>query len=185
MNREERTVFLGILTPIVYGSWVLLDKGSFIFPFPLNELIFFIITSQFLLWNFKVDKFKYVSFFLTALFGLLSSDFFWTLFIDGKSYEQIMLGPLTDIFKLIHLFGIGACLIIEIRTNSRYKSPITICVLSILLAGIISSNQLLILISIAIVLALSLSKRPIRASILLLSLYTILEVGKLLMFQLS
>jgi hypothetical protein len=184
MNREERTVFLGVLTPIVFGSWIFFDKGSFIFPFPLNELLFFSITLQFLIWNIKIDKFKYSMFFLTALFGLLSSDFFWTLFFDGESYEQIMLGPLTDVFKLIHLLGIGVCLTLEIQTNLRYKLLLSICISAILLLGVITSNQIPILISITFTLVFSLSKRPFAPTFLLLGLYGILEVGKLLMLQL-
>jgi hypothetical protein len=184
MNREEKTVFLGILIPIVYGSWVFLDKGTFIFPFPLNELIFFTITLQFLLWNLKSDKIKYGLFLLTALFGLVSSDFFWTIFFDGKSYEQLMLSPLTDLFKLIQLVGLGVCLTLEIKNDSRYKLLLFICIPALFLVGIFFSNQILILISVISTLVFSNFKRPIAPSTLLLSLFTILEVGKLLMFQL-
>jgi hypothetical protein len=184
MNREEKTVFLGTLTPIVYGSWVFLDKGTFIFPFPLNEPIFLIISLQFLIWHLKSDKIKYSLFFLTALFGLIASDFFWTIFFDGKTYEQLMLSPLTDLFKLIQLVGLGVSLIFEIKNDSRYKLLLFICIPGLFLIGIFFSNQILILISIIITLIFSDFKRPIAPSTLLLSLFTILEVGKLLMFQL-
>ena len=184
MNREEKTVFLGTLIPIVYGSWVFLDKGTFIFPFPLNEPIFLIISFQFLIWHLKSDKIKYGLFFLTALFGLIASDFFWTIFFDGKTYEQLMLSPLTDLFKLIQLVGLGVSLIFEIKNDSRYKLLLFICIPGLFLIGIFFSNQILILISIIITLIFSDIKRPIAPSTLLLSLFTILEVGKLLMFQL-
>jgi hypothetical protein len=184
MNREERTAFLGVLIPVVYGSWVFLDKGTFIFPFPLNELIFFTITLQFLLWNLKSDKIKYGLFFCTALFGLVSSDFFWTIFFDGKSYEQLMLSPLTDIFKLIHLVGIGICLTLEINAYSRYKIFLFFCIPLLFLTGILYSSQAIIILSIIITTVFSNFKRPIAPSTLLLCLFSILEVGKLLMFQL-
>jgi hypothetical protein len=184
MNREERTAFLGVLIPVVYGSWGFIEKGTFIFPFPLNELIFFTITFQFLIWHLKSEKIKYGLFFCTALFGLVSSDFFWTIFFDGKSYEQLMLSPLTDIFKLIHLVGIGICLTLEIKNDSRYKLLLFICIPALFLVGIFFSNQILILISVISTLVFSNFKRPIAPSTLLLCLFSILEVGKLLMFQL-
>lgn len=47
MTREERTVLLAMLVPIAFGAIMYVEQGSFIFPFPLNEVVFFIASIAF------------------------------------------------------------------------------------------------------------------------------------------
>jgi len=53
MTSEVRTLFLGILTLVVYAASIFITQGSLIFPFPLNEFIFLAISTQFFFVNWK------------------------------------------------------------------------------------------------------------------------------------
>jgi hypothetical protein len=102
MTREERSVSLAILTLIVYSVFMLLEKGALLFPYPLNEIIFLIISIQFLWWNREKPSDLIILPALGALINLFSTQFFWSLRFDSVQMEQLTSGPLLDIAKLIY-----------------------------------------------------------------------------------
>ena len=53
MIREEKIVSIAILTVLMYALGLLFDAQFFLLPFPLFDLIFFIVFIQFLIWNRK------------------------------------------------------------------------------------------------------------------------------------
>jgi len=103
MIREERAVLLGILTLIGFAFLVFLEFGSFIYPFPLNEVVFLIVSIQFFIWNQKQFRLVTGLFLCSALSALLASEFFWSLFVDQDTWEFLYHGIWLDIFKLMNL----------------------------------------------------------------------------------
>ena len=103
MIREERAVLLGILTLIGFAFLVLLEFGSFIYPFPLNEVVFLIVSTQFFIWNQKQFRLITSLFLCSAISALLASEFFWSLFVDQETWEFLYHGIWLDIFKLMNL----------------------------------------------------------------------------------
>lgn len=100
MTREEKTVFLAVLVPLLFGGMMLFEKGSFIIPFPLNESIFLIVS---VLFAFRVGKhFKAKSIFSVAFafFNLLSTEFFWSFFIPQQSLYDLTESGTLDLLKL-------------------------------------------------------------------------------------
>jgi hypothetical protein len=101
MRREERTVTLAILVPLIYGLMNLFDKGAFILPFPLNEMIFLIVAIVFavrLHKHFLLQSAFSVAF---GLFQLLSTEFFWSLFLPDKQMISLVEGTTLDLVKLL------------------------------------------------------------------------------------
>jgi len=120
MTREERSVSLAILTLIVYSVFMYLEKGSILFPYPLNEVIFLIISTQFFWWNRHIPGKIFLYPAVSALVNLLSTQFFWSLWLDGIQMELLTTGPLLDILKLIYfvLLGIWAINTVRMFPNS-------------------------------------------------------------------
>ena len=82
MRTEERTIFLSVLIPFVYGSIFWLETGTFIFPFPLNEFIFAAITAFFAVKHYSRYPLNSIFSAAFAFMNLLSSEFFWSFFVD-------------------------------------------------------------------------------------------------------
>lgn len=101
MTREARAVFLGILTLIAYAVFIFVDQGSFIFPFPLNEFIFLIISAQFLWWNKRTHLWAGVLSIAAGITAVLSTQFFWTFIYGPENMMHFMEGLTTDRFTLV------------------------------------------------------------------------------------
>jgi hypothetical protein len=102
MIREERSVFLVVLTLFVYAGIQFIEKGAILFPFPLNEVIFLFIASQFLVWNWKKHKFQLLLVLFASIFQLISTQFFWSFVIETPSMEKLVTSPTLDLFKVIY-----------------------------------------------------------------------------------
>jgi hypothetical protein len=102
MIREERSVFLVVLTLFVYAGIQFIEKGAILFPFPLNEVIFLFVASQFIVWNWKNYKFQLLFVLFASIFQLISTQFFWSLFLETPYMEKLVNGLTLDLFKLIY-----------------------------------------------------------------------------------
>jgi hypothetical protein len=100
MTREVRTLFLGVLTLVIYAFSMFLSKGALIFPFPLNEFIFLAIAGQFLFLNWNTSKVAGVLSVLAGMCGVLSTQFFWAFFLEQGEMVEFMGGLTTDYFLL-------------------------------------------------------------------------------------
>jgi hypothetical protein len=102
MSKEGRIVAIACMIYFMYGLSFFLQSGNFIFPFPLNELFFLIISSVF--------AFKYVRKHSVAvgllMFGALayigSKDFYWNLFLNADSMQQLGDSVYLDIIFLLY-----------------------------------------------------------------------------------
>ena len=108
MSREKRTVFIVILTFLVYALTQFLESGVFLFPFPLFNAILLLISFQFIYWNRKIifeKKNLYFHFYLLALiFKVISSQFFLALIYNDQDLEQLNSGNFLDIILIFSAF---------------------------------------------------------------------------------
>ncbi len=105
MNREERLVFLALLIPSVYALLMWLEKGLFIYPFPLNEIIFFCVSVVYLFRHYAANKLRSVLIGGFSICSLLSSEFFLQFLLDGATWESFHLSilPYISIVQLLFL----------------------------------------------------------------------------------
>ena len=104
MGREARMVFLSLLTILLYGFIILLEKGFLVLPFPLFDSIVFIAGIRFLFWADNRKTRLVLGLFLSALlFVIASKPFMLEIFIDGQNLEIFIASIWPDVFKLMHL----------------------------------------------------------------------------------
>ncbi len=104
MGREARIVFLSLLTILLYGFIILLEKGFLVLPFPLFDSIVFIVGIRFLFWADNRKTRLVLGLFLSALlFAIASKPFVLEIFIDGQNLEIFIASIWPDVFKLMHL----------------------------------------------------------------------------------
>ena len=104
MGREARIVFLSLLTILLYGFIILLEKGFLVLPFPLFDSIVFIVGIRFLFWADNRKTRLLLGLFLSALlFVIASKPFMLEIFIDGQNLEIFIASIWPDVFKLMHL----------------------------------------------------------------------------------
>ncbi|MFK7784978.1 MAG: hypothetical protein AB8B56_07675, partial [Crocinitomicaceae bacterium] len=96
MTSEARTLFLGVLTLVIYAASIFISEGALIFPFPLNEFIFLAIAAQFFYLNRTGNKWAGLLSVFIGIFGVLSTQFFWTFFFSQKEMIAFMDGLTTD-----------------------------------------------------------------------------------------
>ena len=104
MGREARIVFLSLLTILLYGFIILIEKGFLVLPFPLFDSIVFIVGIRFLFWAENRKTSLILGLFLSALlFVIASKPFMLEIFIDGQNLEIFIASIWPDVFKLAHL----------------------------------------------------------------------------------
>jgi hypothetical protein len=88
MTREERTVLLAMLVPIAFGAIMYVEHGTFIYPFPLNEVVFFIASIAFAIRTQLFYRTKSIFSLGFAFLNLIGTDFFWTFFRVSTTTPQ-------------------------------------------------------------------------------------------------
>jgi hypothetical protein len=145
MNRAERLVFLAVLTSTLYALFMWIEKGAFIFPFPLNEIIFFIVGTTYLCYNYNESLLLSLLIGGFAMCSLLCSEVFLQFFLDGASWEKFHSNVLPylvtlQIIVLISWFIYSLYQSILLGKRFLWLIPST----SFILAFFITSPQLLI-----------------------------------------
>jgi hypothetical protein len=102
MSKEEKAVFLGILTTLVYTATIWVEKGAFLYPFPLNEFVFAAAVIQILRFNYRENKITALISGTTAAFFLLASPYFWTFFLSTQSLADFVEGLPFQCLKLCY-----------------------------------------------------------------------------------
>ena len=67
MIKEEKLVSIAILTMLMYALGLFFDTRFFLLPFPIFDLVFFLVFVQFIFWNKKSLK-AYVWIYFTSVF---------------------------------------------------------------------------------------------------------------------
>lgn len=104
MTREARTIFLSILTWVIFAVSIFLNQGAFVFPFPLNEVILLLVSIQFFVWNTKKHLAAGILSISAGIVGVLGTQYFWTFFYSPLEMQEFMSGLTTDYFQIAFYF---------------------------------------------------------------------------------
>ncbi len=145
MTKEGKTVTLAALTVFIFGLTSFLQFKQVIFPFPLNELIFFIATIVFAKDHLKNNP-KTISLILVlGLFHILSLEFYWNIFFSNERMLQISQSSITDYFKIGYYIGIITWIITTFNhVEVNFKKYLSLLPITLVLAGSILNEQLTI-----------------------------------------
>jgi hypothetical protein len=182
MIREERTSFLAGLTLVIYAIIQWIEKGSFLFPFPLNELVVFFVFTYFLFLN-KWKVFR-VNFFLgsAVVFKMLSQQLFWSFFLSNEFLEVLYAGILTDVFYLMYAISWILFTIFYLRNHvTKIPNSSLFFLLIPFVFGVILNNPIFEILSFLILYYLSWYYKFDRIYRSLVGLICFLEFGKLMM----
>ena len=136
MGREARIVFLSLLTILLYGFIILLEKGFLVLPFPLFDSIVFIAGIRFLFWADNRKTRLVLGLFLSALlFVIASKPFMLEIFIDGQNLEIFIASIWPDVFKLMHLVLLIVLFGVLIRPKKMLEWLIFCLLLTLLIAS--------------------------------------------------
>ena len=146
MGREARIVFLSLLTILLYGIIILIEKGFLVLPFPLFDSIVLIAGIRFLFWADNRKTRLVLGLFLSALlFTIASKPFVLEIFINGQDLEIFYASIWPDVFKLVHLLLLIVFFGVLIRTK-KMKEYLSFCLLlALLIASQIPMIEFLIL----------------------------------------
>ena len=186
MTREVRTLFLGVLTLIIYAVSIFISQGSLIFPFPLNEFIFLAIAGQFLFLNWSKSKVVGILPVIAGILGVLSTQFFWTFIYEQQEMVKFMDGLTTDYFLLSFyvLILIGA-----IATMIKQRSGLSLLLSTFFIigfvAGVILNHPLLLLAAYGSMIASTQMKKVYSPYHLLWILLFVLKLTEWLTFILN
>ena len=175
MSKEGRIIALAILTIFIYAFIILLQKGAFIFPFPLNEIIFFISALAISFHQFKNEKF------LSILFPIvLSSEFYWAIFFNTQQMEALSNSFFTDLFKIIFFLGVISLIYLSFK---EFKSKLVSIGLLFSILGIVVSlilgYQFIEIASLLIVSVISIKRLEEKPILNIWILLFVLEITKL------
>ena len=135
MSREQKVVFLGVLTTLVYAASIWVERGVFLYPFPLNEFIFAVVTFQVIRFNYSKNRNSALLSAICAAFFLISSPYFWTFFLSTAALSQFVEGILYQYLKLGYYVILLLWMIytvFQIKGGSKYAYLIFIIPLFVL-----------------------------------------------------
>ena len=119
MIREKKIIVLALLTVFLYGLILFFEKGFFVLPFPLFDLLTLIVGIRFLSWSGKKDLLILGLFVVGLLCSMGSQAFIWSFFMDGKSLEQFQESVWRDVFYLMELLFMLATLLLSLDYKKR------------------------------------------------------------------
>ena len=100
MITTERTVFLSILTILIYAIGLYAQPGGqLVFPFPLYPIFMFIVALTYLL-KHRSDINSWLLLTGASLI-LLSSAFIWEIVLSVEQFQAFLEKPIIDLFYLI------------------------------------------------------------------------------------
>ena len=145
MTKEGKTVTLAALTVFMYGLTSFLQFKQVIFPFPLNELIFFIATIVFAKDHLKNNPKTMSLILVLGLFHILSLEFYWNIFLSNERMLGLSQSSITDYFKVGYYIGIIAWIITTFnQVEVNLKKYLSLLPITFVLAGSILNEQLTI-----------------------------------------
>lgn len=168
---------MGILSVFFYAGNFFLTHRALVFPFPLNEFIYF-ITALAIAWNNK-DKFPTESKLLFGLgFFLLVSNFqYWGILFSAEQLVELDQGVLPDVLLIVSkiIFSI----FLMFTRNKRLHIVYSIGLLLLFWLGSVMHNSLFELISVGVFFSLSFKELDSKPYLNWLILYFVLELTKL------
>ncbi|OFZ08357.1 MAG: hypothetical protein A3D92_03020 [Bacteroidetes bacterium RIFCSPHIGHO2_02_FULL_44_7] len=138
MKPEGRLLFLTALVYAMYALTGLVTQGILLFPFPLNEIVLFVVCVPLVYWT-RHEKGNALHLGLIGLFSLLSSIIFWEVLLAPTQLYDFAQTGWSDLFLFLHYVMIA---LLMFRTLFAEKeTPMRIaCILAIL--GIVAALTL-------------------------------------------
>lgn len=99
MIREVRLIFLVLLTYLAYALVNLVISGAFIFPFPLNGIVLFVVSFQFTYWH-RQQTFTAANIMAIGVFAVLMNLLYWEMILPFESMVSFAESLWTDFFEL-------------------------------------------------------------------------------------
>ena len=151
MTKEQRLVFLAALTLIVYAVSILITKGALIFPFPINQFLFFGVAIQLAYWH-RNQKGLAIASVLTSLAWAGSSQVTWTIILPLDKAAKVVQSNTTEWFLLCfyELLVIGAIVWLIRSENPLQRVLFGLGALG-LIAGILTPYELVIPASLSLI----------------------------------
>ena len=186
MTREVRTLFLGVLTLVIYAVSIFISQGSFIFPFPLNEFIFLAIAGQFLFLNWNTSRAAGILSVIAGIFGVLSTQFFWTFLYEQGEMVEFMEGLTTDYFMLaFYVMVLIGGIATMVKQRSVKVLPLGIFFVIAFVAGVLLNHTVLLLVAYGIMITSTQIKKVYSPYHLLWILLLVLKFTEWLTFILN
>lgn len=131
MITVERTVFLSILTLIIYVLGIYFQpEGIIIFPFPIYPIFFLVVSIIYYINERKIEKWS-ILLPISGLFLLLGSMYLWEILLSQNKLEAFIDLPVVDLSLLLSELLLFIWIVLQFATN---KARLT-SIIGILLAG--------------------------------------------------
>lgn len=140
MTRELRTITLALLTLVIYALINFIQHGAFVFPTPLNPVLFGIISLYLGVLHFK--PFKY-SFTVLALgfTALLSSSFIQEIILPAEKMHAFYDSMAPDLIKICHSFILVLFAFLQLNKQNLKLAKIMMALFMISYVSIIIFNK--------------------------------------------
>lgn len=137
MTKEGKAVSKAVLTVSIYALTSYFSLGKSIFPFPLNELIFFVVTIYFARLHFKGKPLQVSITLLVGLLGMLSSEFYWEIIFDSEKMTYISENAIPVKFELAYYLALIAWMVFTFAENQSEKIQfLSLLPIAILVTGV-------------------------------------------------
>lgn len=185
MRSENRSILLLVLTLIIYAVSSKINSGVFIFPFPLNELLFLGLTIYFTFQNYFLDKGAAIIVNVAAFLGVISGIHNWAFVLSDESLAKLDSGVWIDLLKIA--YGIVLLLWFFVSTQFKIdvrKISIQLFGASALIVGFVFNVQLFVLAFALFAIFILVLERQLIGINKLWIVFTILEFTRFLSFVL-
>ena len=184
MTKQERTIALATLIPLLYAAGIWLESGFFLIPSPLLDLIYLFAVIIFSAPLIKASKYSALFSIAYALSTLLSQSFLWSLVLSDVHLEDFVNEGNLDLFELIAgIFYLiwGGITILQQRSIDRIL--LFFVFLGTFIAAVLFNWQALFLVSSLLPYLLSFRYKDIHPYHLLWLQLTLFGWMKWVMFQ--
>jgi hypothetical protein len=186
MSKEAKTVFLAILTLVIYASTIAIQTGgSFVFPFPLNPFFFAAAAVYIAILN-KEQRFLSITLTITALMAALSSPVTWEIVFSIESQETFYQYPWFYWFYFLYTVSIGVWGCFEILKYKKIIAKLAAIVgLSLSVSGLLFGYDIMIFSGFGLMMITGFSFPRFRPYNLLWMLLFVLESTKWINYLLN
>ncbi len=186
MTRDERTVSLAILMLIVYAVLNFVQSGMLIVPFPLNEVIFFIVTLIFAIRHYKYSFFTVLFSCCYAVLAMLTSEFFWSFFMSEEQFDRFFQSSLPDVIALMSNVALLIWSGVQIiRPENKFRSAFFLLFFLLMSSALILSEPVLMIVTLFIPYTLHFKHKDIAPFHMLWLLQAVLMTMKEVMLLLA
>ncbi len=121
MTREGRLLLLTVLTYTLYAFSIWTSKGLFIFPFPLNEAVIFVITAQ-LAFQSRKELLNALHIALIGIVALLTSFPFWEIVLSEERLALFYTSGWPDLLLLVFYVLLAVLMIRTVIAQNRWPA---------------------------------------------------------------